>query len=450
MNRPLGASGASRCRDLRAVDRALVEALRVEGALRSWRALASTSRATVDPDMSRGTASATAIGQGGGDAPRGKLLRVAWYHQVVPHYRVPAINGLAARPTIELTIAAGQEFPGVSHPDASDALDTPVIRLRNLWGKRGNPKVTYSLGVTRVLLSRPDVMIIGESSKNLVHWLCLGLRPLFGYRLVIIGHIRLSRRGEGLGSKLRKKLVRSADGVIAYGEAGVEQALAWGVSPSAVVAMGNAIYAERVAAARAAVEAVDVTALRRELDLTGPVFVFIARPTPWKRLDVAIETMRLLAARGVDAHMLVIGGGAGLPRHMAQAADLKSVRFLGSITDEHALAPYFAIADLVFIPGAVGLAVNHAFAYGLPLVTAANVPHGPEMAIARHGRNAVIVKSCDARLFAAELESLARSPDRLRALQGGAESTNVPTLADMVDNIEALILRVATRGPSQA
>ena len=383
--------------------------------------------------------------------PRGGPLRVAWYHQVVPHYRVPVINRLAARPSIALTIAAGQEFAGVSHQDASDALDTPVIRLRNLWGKRGNPKVTYSLGLTKVLLGRPDIMIIGESAKNLVHWLCLGLRPLFGYKLVIIGHIHLSRRDEGLGSKVRRRLVRAADGVIAYGEAGAERARAWGVSSRAVVAMGNAVDLERVVAARFAVGVEAVKALRRDLDLTGPVFLFIARPTPWKRLDVAIETMRVLAARGVTAHMLVIGGGASLPRYMAQAANLKSVHFLGSIIDERALAPYFAVADLVFIPGAVGLAVNHAFAYGLPLVTARDVPHGPEMAVARHDVNSVIVESCDARLFATELESIVRSPERLKALQGGAESTNVPTLDGMVDNIEGLLLRLANRRrvPSQ-
>ena len=380
------------------------------------------------------------------DVPRHGPLRVAWYHQVVPHYRVPVINRLAARPSIALTIAAGQEFSGVSHQDASGSLDAPVIKVRNLWGKRGNPKVTYSLGLARVLFGRPDIMIIGESAKNLVHWLCLSLRPFVGYRLVVIGHIQLSRRDEGLGSRLRRRLIRSADGVIAYGEAGAERARAWGVTPTAVVAMGNAVDLERVVAARSTLGVEAVKALRRGLDLMGPVFLFIARPTPWKRLDVAIETMRILAARGVTAHMLVIGGGAGLPRYMAQAASLKSVHFLGSIIDERALAPYFAVADLVFIPGAVGLAVNHAFAYGLPLVTARDVPHGPEMAVARHDVNSVIVEACDARLFAAELESIVRSPERLEALQRGAESTSVPTLDRMVDNIEELLLRLANRG----
>jgi glycosyltransferase involved in cell wall biosynthesis len=160
-------------------------------------------------------------------------------------------------------------------------------------------------------------------------------------------------------------------------------------------------------------------------------------------LDVAIDAMRVLSAEGHAAHLLVVGAGLSLPSYVARSADLERVHFLGEIHDEDELAVIFAASDLVLIPGAVGLAVNHALAYGLPLVTARGQAHGPEVAIAEHGQNAWFVQTCTADDIASALSFIIQTPQVLAALRLGAAETNVPTLESMVANIADLVARVA-------
>lgn len=369
-------------------------------------------------------------------------IRVCWYSMVVPHYRVAVLNRLATMSAVDLTVCAGQDLPGVSNADASASVVAPFVRLRNRFGSRRRVSFTYSYGWTQIPRMRFDVVIMGEQTRNVVHWLLLAARRIFSYRVVVVSHVRTASDLGRLGSWLRRKLIMAADGVIAYGDEGAERAISWGVTPGKVVAMGNTIDVERVTRARANLQVEDVDRLKSELGLTGHVFLFIARPTPWKRLDVAIDAVRQLAERKVDAHILIVGTGADLQQYVAQARDMPFVHFIGGESDEEKLAVYFAASDLVLIPGAVGLAASHAFAYGLPLVTAATAEHGPEMVLARDGENSLLLEACRADVFASALESLVHSPKHLAALKNGAEETVVPTTEEMANNIAHLLSRI--------
>ena len=54
------------------------------------------------------------------------------------------------------------------------------------------------------------------------------------------------------------------------------------------------------------------------------------------------------------------------------------VRFQGEVTDPEVLRDFFSRAIAYVSPGAVGLAVLHAFAYGVPVITGRENYHGPE------------------------------------------------------------------------
>ena len=53
--------------------------------------------------------------------------------------------------------------------------------------------------------------------------------------------------------------------------------------------------------------------------------------------------------------------------------------FRGPIYDSDTLSRIFRAGDALVIPGYVGLAVNHAFAHGLPVVTCQSPMHSPEI-----------------------------------------------------------------------
>ena len=93
----------------------------------------------------------------------------------------------------------------------------------------------------------------------------------------------------------------------------------------------------------------------------------------------------------------MIGNGPEKQQMEQKIADLglQDVHMLGAISALEASAPYLYAADLMLLPGYVGLAVSHAFSMGLPLITQEppdNTPfHGPEVESIVHGNNGFIV-----------------------------------------------------------
>ena len=100
------------------------------------------------------------------------------------------------------------------------------------------------------------------------------------------------------------------------------------------------------------------------------MFAFVGRLTDLVALDVAIEALAILAERGLDARLDVVGAGPERERLEALARSHRvDVNFLGEIYDEKSLGELFLKARAVVSPGKVGLLAMHALAYGTPVLT---------------------------------------------------------------------------------
>ena len=111
-----------------------------------------------------------------------------------------------------------------------------------------------------------------------------------------------------------------------------------------------------------------------------------------KKVRHLVEIFRDIGRNGVG---LVIVG-SGVVREVQQNMDVSNTVYLGQVHDPLNLqiSKIFRIADVFSIPGHVGLGLNQAFYFGLPVVTE-DGGQPPEITYLVNGRNGFIVPSDD-------------------------------------------------------
>ncbi len=170
------------------------------------------------------------------------------------------------------------------------------------------------------------------------------------------------------------------------GKAWVQRWLPW----KNAVALGNAID----------VDAIRAVASKAKPERHGsPQLLSVGRLNAEKKYGALIAMFGELKAEFPNAALTIIGDGPERATLEAQAATFNdgSVKLLGAIRDEARLAPHFIAADYFIMAGAAGLSVNHALAYGLPVIAYGRghgLPHnGPEIAYIEHGKTGLLCKS---------------------------------------------------------
>jgi glycosyltransferase involved in cell wall biosynthesis len=111
-----------------------------------------------------------------------------------------------------------------------------------------------------------------------------------------------------------------------------------------------------------------------------------------KKINHLIEVFNDIQMKGVG---LVIVG-SGMIDEWLQKMNKDNTMYLGEIYDPHhvQISKIFKMADIFSLPGHVGLGLNQAFYWGLPVVTEDGL-QPPEIYYLIHGRNGFIVPNND-------------------------------------------------------
>lgn len=149
-----------------------------------------------------------------------------------------------------------------------------------------------------------------------------------------------------------------------------------------VVPYYNTLDVEGLRAAGARVSHQQLIQLRQRLGLENKrVLLFSGRLYPEKKVEFLLRAVALLQAKRSDVALLILGDGQERARleRLRTEFSLSDVHFLGAITEPTHTAAYFQLADILVVPGLVGLAIVHGFAFGLPLATTDLDFHSPEI-----------------------------------------------------------------------
>lgn len=122
--------------------------------------------------------------------------------------------------------------------------------------------------------------------------------------------------------------------------------------------------------------------------------IFLGRLIEKTKLNVLLRAVANLNNKNI--HLNIVGDGPMLKVYQEMALKFgiyESVSWWGEVREEESLAKVFNQSSLMIYPGAIGLALIHSFAYGVPVITHDNnVNHGPEFTTIEHEINSILFK----------------------------------------------------------
>lgn len=231
---------------------------------------------------------------------------------------------------------------------------------------------------------------------------------------------------------IKNFMTRRGDGLITYTLSGAEYWRQRGISADRVLPYLNTIDVEGLREAGARVTEQQLLKAKQQLGLVGKqVLIFSGRLYAEKKVDFLLRAFALLQGRRTDVALLVLGNGPERAKLEALKSQLqlRHVQFLGEENDPDRVSVFFKLADMLLIPGLVGLAIVHGFAYGLPIATTDHGYHSPEIEYLS-SENGVFTPH-EENAYAQAIGNVLAYPPRLRSMQiAAATMANRLTLKD--------------------
>lgn len=215
-----------------------------------------------------------------------------------------------------------------------------------------------------LLKKRYDVLVLMLNFAHLTTWFLLLTKWLHHKKIILWGQGISVRRyliEETKPDWKLKWMMKLADGVWLYMDKEKEQ---WQkiFTLKPIVALHNTLSGVSEMVKYVPEHSQD--ALKKKYGITQQIIlIFCARFTPNRRIDLLLETIKRLDADKFG--FIIVGNGSSKPDFSAYA----NVYDFGALYDTAIKRELFAISDIYFQPGWVGLSIVEAMAYGLPIFT---------------------------------------------------------------------------------
>ena len=385
---------------------------------------------------------------------------------VVPTYRVPFFNELNRRSDGRYTLElhASDHVPGF--PSTSDQPIDCALHVhpcKCFFGKELYWQQAMKLPSD---FARGDVVIFNSNLRILSNFRLVAQAKSRGLAVVSWNH-HLSSSSKPILSSIRQKMVASVtDHFLVYTESEREVMLQDGYRDDQVTALNNTIdsgpiyrevkkwcdtidegQANFVSKARSSEK---IRKFRTEIcNDDQKLLLYCGRILSRSRLDILVKSVAILNQQKKRFALVVIGDGPDRSTVEKLASDFgqeANIKWLGKIYDESLLAPWFLAADFLVYPGPIGLSLNHAMTYGLPVITHENSKsHGPEFAYLRAGYNGLLFKQNCENDLSETIERAVKNSNASLSKHSIETSTNTFSLSKMVSQFSTAVLGISKR-----
>ncbi len=299
---------------------------------------------------------------------------------VLPDYRLPLFEALRERYRARLVITCGDESPPSGLRSCTDARRVATVRENvGVLGRR----LVWQRGLVEDARRTP-LLITEFNMRAPSTWAALAERHARGLPTVLWGHSRGRTRAL---EPLRRWMLRRADGFIAYTNTQAE-AIRCECPWLSVRTAPNALMWQRDCWLHEGSEddAWDILFVGRLITAKKPLLL----------LRAFSEATPLLPPR---ARLVFVGDGperAGLHSEASRLGVGGRVQFHGHEASVEELRRLYGRTVVSVSPGYVGLSATQSFAFGVPMLVAAEEAHSPELEACVEGISARFFTSGDA------------------------------------------------------
>ncbi len=376
------------------------------------------------------------------------MKRVCIIQRIICDYRKKFYLLLQARllsENISLVVCAGRPWPGEGFVDVLDEIDFGVRAInKKIWGK-----AYWQKGALQTARNA-DLIIVEQANSPLVNYYLLLQRKLGGTAHVAFwGHGWHFGKNNSAKNFWKRFFANKTDWWFAYTALSASNVEKTGFPGNRITVLNNAVDTVLIRNEREKVTSQEINAFHHELfpqdklaNSKYRVGIFSGRLVEEKMIPFLLESIDLVHAKNPEFRMIIIGDGpeTGLVTRFCEKN--RWCVGLGHLaTQSERGIRVCSLGDIWLLPGAVGLAVLDAFAFGLPLLTTDLGVHGPEIAYLEQGVNGMILKP-DPQSFAIAVAELLDNESRLKTMQRAASrSSRLYTVEAMAENFAEGVMK---------
>lgn len=303
-----------------------------------------------------------------------RAVRVVILQEYVPAYRSALFSRLQAEcfaHGIELQVAAGE--PGPHQAARGDRSDFPVLEIRQTELKLGRRRIT----LRRVghYYRDFDYVIVEQARRNLDLYVQLVFRP---QKVALWGHGRdVVEKRSSASRALLAALTKRAFWFFAYTDGGARAVAARGFPSSRITVVVNSTDTRALNRVLEGLPSETRETVATRYGLTDRTAIFVGALDASKRIEFLLESARHAARLDPDFRLVVVGDGPLGHLVDEEASSHRHVVRLEGRTGQ-SLAEIACAAQVLAMPGRVGLVAVDALALGLPVIMTDWSQNGPE------------------------------------------------------------------------
>jgi glycosyltransferase involved in cell wall biosynthesis len=340
-------------------------------------------------------------------------IKILMLHRIFASYRKPIYDKLAERYDYIL-----------AHSDKEKTIKQAVTAY-----SKKIPTFQYSKGDTHLFFENFS-LILKFKPKVFIHEAAVGILStlptyiickIMGIKFILYGHGYNRLQGfnpkQSWTDKYRAFLMRKAHASIVYTETDRKRLGEYSDIHKIFVAQ-NTLDTTHLVALRQDFEIEGKGKIQEKIGYTHPYnLIFIGRIIDEKMPEKILEAFDILEGKmpnQVGIHFVGDGDIKPLQDIVEKKNWQNSVKFHGSIYDERQSGEYLFASDLMIMPGYLGLAVNHAFVFDIPIVSFAQTEigpfHSPEIEYVTNEETGFLVPNLSVEAMATTVEMYLKNP----------------------------------------